>query len=254
MKKLQYLLSLFLLIMSHPCLSEKIHLVADEWCPFNCQPNSERPGFMIEIAKLIFEKEGHQIQYSTLPWPRAVKKTRHGMYDGIIGAFRSDAPDFTFPRNNQGSSRNCFYTLQDSTWKYSNLESLDSINLGVINSYSYGSILDDYIQKNKTKSVFQISGKDDLRDRLVKLMRLGRIDAFVEAETVMKYYLHEHFNLKDSIKQVGCFDQTLKLYIAFSPKNKKSKYYANLLSNGTDELRRTGQLAKIMQRYGLTVE
>lgn len=251
MKKLKFLSFFISTTISALCFSQTIHLVADEWCPYNCEPESGKVGFMVETARIIFKRKGYKLKYTTLPWPRAITETRRGNYDGVIGALYTDAPDFVFPENKQGSSRNCFYALNSSEWTYSDPESLKSIDLGVINSYSYGPALDKYIQNNLKKNVFQISGKDDLIKRLIKLMHLGRIDAFVEAETVMDYYLHEHFILKNNIRKVGCFSDPVGLYIAFSPKNDKSEQYARMLSEGIDHLRKSGQLAIIMKRYGL---
>lgn len=39
---------------------EVITLVADEWCPYNCVPNSEKPGYAIEIAQEIFNKKKYK--------------------------------------------------------------------------------------------------------------------------------------------------------------------------------------------------
>jgi len=43
-----------------------------------------------------------------------------------------------------------------------------------------------------------------------------------------------------------------KLFIAFSPKNPKSQEYAKLLSEGTAALRASGELRKILAKYGLS--
>lgn len=35
---------------------KKVVLGADEWCPYNCTPGSNQPGYVVELAKAIFEK------------------------------------------------------------------------------------------------------------------------------------------------------------------------------------------------------
>lgn len=47
--------------------ADVITLVADEWCPYNCTPDTDHPGFMIEIAQYAFEHAGHTIVYTTIP-------------------------------------------------------------------------------------------------------------------------------------------------------------------------------------------
>ncbi len=45
-----------------------ITLAADIWCPYNCDSKDERPGFMVELAKEIFQKKGINVQYVIVPW------------------------------------------------------------------------------------------------------------------------------------------------------------------------------------------
>ena len=42
-----------------------------------------------------------------------------------------------------------------------------------------------------------------------------------------------------------------KIYLAFSPKNPKSKSYARLISKGIIEMRASGDLQKILDKYGM---
>jgi hypothetical protein len=36
--------------------AETIIIKGDEWCPFNCQSNGKNKGYMIDLAKIIFER------------------------------------------------------------------------------------------------------------------------------------------------------------------------------------------------------
>jgi polar amino acid transport system substrate-binding protein len=42
------------------------------------------------------------------------------------------------------------------------------------------------------------------------------------------------------------------LFIAFSPKEPKAKIYANILAKETKEMRKSGELKKILATYNLT--
>ncbi|MCF8076816.1 MAG: transporter substrate-binding domain-containing protein [Desulfotignum sp.] len=64
---------------------------ADPWCPYNCEEADPHPGFMVEMARQVFEKHGIRVTYVTVPWAHAIYGTRTGQYDGIIGAGRIDA-------------------------------------------------------------------------------------------------------------------------------------------------------------------
>ena len=43
--------------------ADTISIRGDMWCPVNCDPKAERPGYMIEIAREVFEPKGHKIDY-----------------------------------------------------------------------------------------------------------------------------------------------------------------------------------------------
>ncbi|MDO3388466.1 hypothetical protein QWI17_21650 [Gilvimarinus sp. SDUM040013] len=108
---------------------ETIHLVADNWCPYNCEPDSAAPGFMVEIAQRAFADEGISVRYSILPWLRALQDTRNGVYDAVIGASKAEAVDFIFPRIEQAQMRNAFWALSDSPWNFQGMHSLSVVHL-----------------------------------------------------------------------------------------------------------------------------
>lgn len=47
-----------------------------------------------------------------------------------------------------GSSQSCFFTKAGSNWSSKNVQSLESIKLGVVKSYSFGVTLAPYIKAN----------------------------------------------------------------------------------------------------------
>lgn len=247
-------LTLILLLM--PCFlssvfADEVTLRADIWCPYNCEPHSERPGFLIEIAKSVFEKAGHTINYELLNWSRAILETRKGEYDAIIGAYRGDAPDFIFPENELAVSQICFYTKKENKWEYTGLDSLSTVTVGVINDYSYGDLLDPYIKEyERNHERVQISSGDNALEKNFSKLIKDRITTFLEDQMVMGYFLRKN-DQSDLIRKAGCLKGE-NVYIAFSPVNPKSKEYADLLSQGVQELRESGKLKIILDSYGVT--
>src|SRR5688500_5622382 len=84
--------------------ADAITLRADEWCPYNCAADSDKPGYGIEIAKEIFAKAGHTVEYKTLAWPRALEECRNGTVAAVIGTSHEESPDFVFPEQDVGVS------------------------------------------------------------------------------------------------------------------------------------------------------
>ncbi len=230
--------------------ADYITLVSDDWCPINCEPNSDQPGFMIEIAKLIFGEEGHTVEYKKLPWERAIIETRKGKNNAIIGAYKGDAPDFVFPENEQALIGNSLFVKADSTWTYNGISSLIEINIGVIKGYDYGEVLNNHIEKSKnTMKVQMVFGETALEKNIKKLLK-GRIDAVLESEFVFNYKASQ-MGHKGRVKSAGQVVDPDKAYLAFSPANPKSKNYARILSDGMEKIRKSGELKKILARYDL---
>jgi len=241
---------LFLLAMPPTVAAETITVRADEWCPYTCQPHSDKPGFLIEIAQSLFEKKGYVIDYQVMPWARAILETREGQYHSIAGAFKEDAPDFIFPENELAISVSALFAKQEKSWKFKDVSSLESIVVGVIRDYSYGEQLDQYIEKHKkdTRKIQIVSGDNALELNIKKLI-LGRIDVFPEDSSVVSYYLANHPQ-QEKIVNIGAVSND-KIYIAFSPHLPVSRKYAQILSDGIKEIRMSGKLQEILTKYDL---
>jgi polar amino acid transport system substrate-binding protein len=234
--------------------AKTLTLVADKWCPYNCDADSDKPGFMIEIAKQVFEPLGYKVVYMVMPWERAISETRRGNYNAIVAAGIDDAPDFIFPAYPVGYTSNLLYVRSDSTWKYTDINSLKNISLGVIDGYTYERSIDKYIAANSgnPSRIQSVSGDTALEQNFKKL-ELKRIDAYLENMYVAQKYIADN-DLWGKFKVAGQLSGDTEnhyLYIAFSPSVKGSGTYARILSDGVDSLRRSGRLRDILNKYNV---
>ena len=206
--------TIFLFAFSYSQTKENIVLVADECCPYNCDANDSLPGYVIETAKEIFEPLGYRVIYKEVSWNRAIHGARTGEFNAIIGATKREAPDFIFPEKIIGVASQCFYTLQNSSWVFTDLNSLNDISLGAIESYSYGRLKELYIDPNKEnpQKIQLITGDSPLERNIRKLI-LGRIDAIIEDENVIQFELNR-INSEIKLKNAGLF-QKEDIYLAF---------------------------------------
>jgi polar amino acid transport system substrate-binding protein len=239
--------------------AETITLVADEWCPYNCEPGSDRPGFMVEIARAAFARHGIDVDYVTVPWTRAIEDTRQNKYTGIIGAYYGDAEDFVYPARPQGRTVMTFYVRDGNVWRYDGIDSLAGISLGTIADYSYSTALDEYIEKNKTDPHrIQVIAGDNAMDVNIRKLVNDRIGAMIEDKQVMAYRLAQEdmAAIRPQIAEAGDLpapdDGNGIIFVAFSPENPKARAYADILSDETQALRENGELAKILERYGVS--
>ena len=231
--------------------AETITITGDEWCPYNCKESDINQGFMVDIARSIFEKNGDALVYHvSSSWESAIKQTRENKSNAIIAAIPDEAKDFIFPQNSQGISTDSFFVRKGETWRYHGIKSLKEVTIGVMKGYSYTPEIDEYIQQNKNNSklVQVISGNRAIYQNAKKIL-YKTIDVIIEDPYVLNYY----FSLKKSTIPFNIVGNTgiSNIYIAFSPNNINSKKYAQILSKGMINLRKSGELEKILNKYGL---
>jgi polar amino acid transport system substrate-binding protein len=233
--------------------SEKtISIVADEWCPYNCTPDSDAPGILIEIAQKAFEKEGIKVKYSILPWTRAIEEARQGKHHAIVGAAVADAPDFVFPSTPQFRMRNAFYTNLESTWEYKGPTSLKDVSLGVIRDYTYSDEIDIYITENQDDltKIQVAAGEDALATNIKKLLG-GRMTVLVEDKNVIEMFLKDNPEYQGKLRLAGYIEDTPDndIHVAFSPGNEDSKRYAEIMAQETKRLIESGEIKEILAHY-----
>ena len=239
------------LVCMSPCLvgAEVISIRADVWCPYNCAPGSDKPGYMIEIAQSILGPKGHTIDYQNMPWTRAIKQTREGKYSAIVGAYIEDAPDFVFAEN-LGSSTMTFYGQKGNTWRFKDIESLKAVKIGVVKDYAYTAEIDKYIADNSKTQLVQVAfGEDALETNIKKLFK-NRIDVFIANEMVISYHIKQSGRAMSLFENCGVLS-TDNVHIAFSPKIDASKSYVDLINKGVQDMRASGELKKILDKYGI---
>ncbi len=227
---------------------QTISLEADYWMPFNGDGKAET-GYMVDIAKAVFEAKGLPVTFTVTPWARAVADTRSGKCSAVVAAGVDDAPDFIFPKEEQGLGVQTFYVRAGSPWKYSGVQSLKGLKLAIIKDYTYFPELDDYVKANPAGLVVTF-GEDPLRDNL-RLLVAGSVDVVVDATAVLSYMTNK-MGIRSKVVAAGNGGSPLKMYVAFSPANPKSREYANMMSAGTAALRKSGELKKILAKYGLS--
>nr|WP_256504574.1 ABC transporter substrate-binding protein [Gilvimarinus xylanilyticus] len=234
--------------------AQTITLAADQWCPYNCVPDTQAPGFMVEIAQRAFAAHEITVEYQVLPWLRALYGTQVGRYSAVIGATKVEAPDFVFPAQEQGRAANSFWVESDNAWQYRGLASLQEVSLGVMGGYSYSEEIEAYINdENNVGRITVLSGNTPL-ERGLNMLKRKRIDVLLEDANVMHHWLRLNGAL-DQYRRAGSVGQGenfKRLYIAFSPEHDMSATYARWLSEYMTEARASGELAQLLAKYGLT--
>jgi polar amino acid transport system substrate-binding protein len=248
---LKTIVGILILLISSWASADVVKLRTDLWCPYACDPKSDKPGFMVEIAKEIFSKHGHTVDYKLMNWSRAINDARVGKFDGVIGASRADVEGFEIPTVAAGMTSSYYWTLADNNWSYKDESSLNSKRFGVINAYSYGDEIDKLIAK-MPQNFIKVAGDNPLI-RMIQMTEAKRLDGFVENPYVLWYTLAKLHKNKKFFKMASK-NVTLdpELFIAFTPVSIKSKNYSQYMDEGIIELRKSGRLKIILNKYGLS--
>jgi polar amino acid transport system substrate-binding protein len=253
MKKITFLFLFYALLTTSNIYSgEVITLRADIWEPYNGDPESAKPGYMIEVVKAIFTKAGYTVDYQCngWTWERSIEEVRQGRIDGIVGAAVEDAPDFVFPGEIFINQQMTFFVKKGNPWRYKGIKSLENIRLGVISGYAYEDEIDEYIEKNSGKDTIQAIKNANALELNIKKLEAGRIDATIEDVSVFSMKCAS-MGMTGKFEEAGVVGEPDNITIAFSPAKETSKKYAEILSKGLKEMRASGELKKILEKYGL---
>jgi len=231
-------------------------LVADQWCPYNCTPGDDRPGYIVELMQHIFAKHNITVKYESMAWTSAIAKTREGEFDALIGASQSDAPDFVFPHAIAGMSMMEFWVRKNYPWKYKGVSSLDNVRIGIIEGYSYSKMMDLYLNlhRGEKKRIQAATGDNALETNLNKL-EAGTIDVTVEDRNVVRHY-YESQSSPVAIQPAGSpldhdKPEDSFIYVAFAPNKPDSERYAQLFTEGIEQMRKNGELKILLERYNV---
>ncbi|MNJ98451.1 Bacterial extracellular solute-binding protein, family 3 [compost metagenome] len=226
-----------------------ITIRSDYWCPYICDPHSSRPGYMVEAVKAIFEKQGYQVDFKVTNRARAIKEVRKNKINALLGGHK-DHKGFIVPTKSVGSVSNYLFAKPTAFWSYKNGSSIKGKRIGIINGYSYGNEIDQLIRSHPDSFVV-ISGERPLK-QILKMMEADRLDGFIENPAVLKYLLGSLHKSLETYKIASANLATESLvYLSFAPMHPQSELYSSVFSKGMIQLRKTGELRQILEKYGM---
>jgi polar amino acid transport system substrate-binding protein len=222
---------------------------ADSWMPFNGDPAAEKPGYVVEFLREIFEPQGIKVDYQVMPWADALRAAAAGEIDGVICANTTEAQKLVIGKEAIAEPQFSLFVRKDNKWAYQNLHSFQGIMLGAVEGYSYWDSIDGYIKKSAPPAVKFYSGNTPAVEAVADLSS-GKIDVFVESVLVF-YWALKSTGQKFSDFRAAYTEPTEPLYVAFT-KNKQGLEFARKLDAGLVRLKESGRYDAILDRYGFT--
>lgn len=227
---------------------EVLTVVADEYCPYNCPPGGPQPGYALELLQQVFARRGIEVRYQEMSWDVAVEAVRAGRAAALVAARKGDAPDLLLPAQEIGRAAIGFAVRKGDPWRYRGPASFGGKRLGIVEGYDHGPELQPVIEASPHR-VRQASG-DAAVGKLVHELLQGRVDVIVEEHAALVYLAKASAGF-EGVVLAGATEAADPLYVAFAPDAPRSREYARLLDEGITALRASGELARILARYGL---
>lgn len=235
------LLSLIILVCMKS-FAQEVVLSSLNWEPYIGE-NLENQGYVAEIAKEAFAKEGYNIKIKFYPWKRTVESARLGKVDGYFPEYYSQdvEKDFYFSDEFMGGPLGLFYLKKNKIDFDGTMQSLKPYEIGVVRGYVNTEQFDNatYLHKQEVK--------DDATN-VLKLIK-GRIDLFVADQYVILNILKQTSpDKKDEFEFVAL--ENKPLYICFPKSKPKSKILLQKFNSGLKKMMSDGTLERILKKHG----
>ncbi|MBB2483796.1 transporter substrate-binding domain-containing protein [Mitsuaria sp. WAJ17] len=225
--------------------------LSDPWCPFNCQPDSDKPGYVVEMLREVFPPPSWQLMYQIVPWDRALQQVREGQAAIALELTRDQALRLGLLIGHEpvGEPADCLYVAAGNPLRFSQASDLDGLRqVAVVSGYEYEFALGEWINRPENKArVVMTRGANPAEVNARNLAR-GRLDGVIESAAVM-HMLIRQLRLQDKIREAGC-QQASPVYVGFSPRLPNAAQLVEHFDQGIAELRRSKRLARILSRYG----
>jgi polar amino acid transport system substrate-binding protein len=251
----------FLLFFSSNIFSEEFQFVDSTFCPFICDPVVEgREGFVIDILRDALATQNHTMNFTIVPYKRALSMVRSGEAHALPDIYKEDAPDLITGKSILRLGNNQFFTRNDSSWKYTSADSWKKIIIGVVDGYTFADKeFDQYLesQKHSQNSRVLFIGGEQAYNRLITLLLNKRIDAILDDNAFIQYEL-ARFNRKNSKDNVFSLVSAATLSIrgqhvvAYSPKHPETaKLLMEIIDPFVINLYLTGKIETYLAPYGI---
>ncbi|MDP3845704.1 MAG: hypothetical protein Q8R10_04685 [Pseudomonas sp.] len=231
--------------------AEQLRIASDDWCPYVCAAEHQLTGgFLVELVSRAMASQGYRVEPLLLPLSRAIASTENGKVEGVYAPpidarLRLSAP--------LAYSRACFYTRTDENWSYLGLDSLRSIQLGVIPDYGYDDgPMDAYILNNQNNhSTISFSYGEKASSNNLQRLLGRRFPVLLEHATVIQH-LSSALGVSNKIRLAGCLEQPLPLTIGFAKADIRAGAWLQALRLGLQKVTAAGELRELQRKYQLS--
>lgn len=209
------------------------------WAPWTYHDeNDNLVGYDVEVGTLIAEKLGVEPEFVEGEWDGLLAGLDAGRYDIMVNGVditeeRAEKYDFSEP---YAYNRTAVITKGDNDTIYT-LEDLNGKKTANTISSTYAQLAEQYGA--------EVTGVDDL-NQTFELLNSGRIDATLNAEVTFYDYTKEH---PDANVKIAVLTQDANEVAIPLRKGEESATLREAINAAIDELRASGQLKELSEKY-----
>ncbi|MBN1981576.1 MAG: amino acid ABC transporter substrate-binding protein [Chitinivibrionales bacterium] len=223
----------------------------EEWKPYMFSDTGKMAGLDIEVLQAVAEKSGFTLEYTEVPWPRFLQKIEKGELDIASAATKTKQRQqwayFTQPyrieqfvmvfRGGEGKE----YSLS----KYGDIMNYSDFQLGICRNMDYGSEFMELMHKKE----FAVHTQETVEEKLnIRKLLQNRITACLYADIYAAYWAAMEQNVENKI-EIHPIKLTYSECSIMISKKSMSPEIVGKLNSAIDELKKSGTLEKIMEKY-----
>lgn len=195
------------------------------------------------ITRAVLARQGLEMTVSVRPWARALNETQEGIFDGLIGVWRSPDREQTllFPKPLGLTNQIGFMARVGTAISVNDLRQLRGLTIGVVHGYANPPAVEE-AQLRLEPAV------DDLRN-LRKLL-IGRIDLALIDKGVARHLIHTQ--LPSGLTQLKWLEPAvteMPLYTAMSRRSPHAQARVAQFNVGLDRIRQDGELDPLLKSF-----
>lgn len=164
--------------------AREIHLTTLVWEPYY-GPDLPNDGFCGAITKAAFERVGHSVTITYVPWARALRDAAAGRYDGILGGYHTEerAEDFYYSAPIARAQGALIAAPDVDMTSYDSLRELQDYTIAVANDFAYSEAFDEaeFLDKMVVNRVQQ----------MVHMLFMDRVDIAAMSVAVFRHEAKE---------------------------------------------------------------
>ncbi|BFM18218.1 transporter substrate-binding domain-containing protein [Maricurvus nonylphenolicus] len=239
------------MILYLPCIvsAETVRLATVDWPPFFGE-QLPKGGFVTEIARQAFKREGHHMDLVFIPWKRAMYSAQKGDHHGLFGCWINSEVQglFDVSREIMASGDGHFLALEGSNNSNLRPEDLIGKRIGIVRGYAVSETLGALFDSGKVIRV-EVSRIKQLLDMI---QWPDRIDLMLENALVARHVFQHHYPYRSyNLEVVGKDYVDGGLYICWSKNNAKSKNFRITFDRAIAAMRQDGTLDRIRAEFNI---